>query len=74
MLSAALAVIGVIGEVLAENDSEYAKRIVGKALRIMGGSESDEHKQEKLSAYVAYLARERASAATTAIMARAKHD
>lgn len=74
MLSAALAVLSVVGEVLSENDSEYAKRIVGKALRILGGAESDAHKQEKLAAYVAYLARERASAATTAIMARAKHD
>ncbi len=72
MLTVATAAFALIAEVLRENDNELAKRIIGRVLRILGGADPDEHKQEKLAAFMEYMARERASSATSAMMARAK--
>jgi hypothetical protein len=72
MLALAMTALHLVSEALAENDGELAKKVIGRALRILGGDDSDERKQEKLAAMLEYMARERASAATSAIMARSE--
>ena len=72
MLALAMTALHLVSEALAENDGELAKKIVGRVLRVLGGDDSEERKQEKLAAMLEYMARERASAATSAMMARAE--